>query len=107
MNNSQVVPGAILVAPAKSAGKPGRKSALHTIRLTSDGTVHEGLTIEEAHGGSRDRMKGQLPLGRLVEEGGVEFKNKAGKTWFLRFSEFQFFVVPARKRVPEKLALAA
>jgi hypothetical protein len=72
-----------------------------TVMLHADGSVIRGLGISdfppERLGGPRDlsvlpaeHRKGSL--GNLISPGGVEFITRAGKKWFIKFTEFSFVV---------------
>lgn len=70
---------------------------LHTIHLKSDNSVFTDLAIEEVYEGERNRNV--IPpalrfgaIGNLVGEGGILFRTRAGKKWFIRFTEFDFLV---------------
>lgn len=63
---------------------PDRPPQPHTVRLHEDGKYVEGLYVDETHEGDRDGAK------NLMSGGGVSFRTKAGKCWFLKFSEFSF-----------------
>ena len=73
--------------------------SLFDILLKPENSVIEGVEIEEVFDGQRDRMAtkihGGLPVGVLVDSGGVIFRTAAtntsrSKTFRLGFDQFSF-----------------
>jgi hypothetical protein len=61
-----------------------------TIRTTKNGEVHEtsDLSIENVFEGERSTAHNSFS--NLISEGGVEFRARSGKRFFLRFTQFSF-----------------
>ncbi len=71
-------------SPEPALNEPDRPPQPHTIRLNADGKYVENLFVDETFDGDRDDFN------NLKYEGGVSFRTKAGKCWFMKFSEFSF-----------------
>lgn len=106
-------------ASARPKGKqthngPGRPQVSYpprpvAIRLHSDGSIVSGLFVEETIPGDRDvtpfkRLSDKTgAVGNLLASGGVLFSTVAGKSWFIKFTEFSFVFNhkrPSKKPTP-------
>lgn len=112
-------------APAKPKGKQTHNKGgaqvayppqLLSIRLHADGSVINGLTVDDVLNGERDvsvfkKLADKAgALGVLTQGGGVHFiVAKTGKKWFVKYNEFSFIInhryVKPQPKAPEPVAL--
>lgn len=85
--------------------RPKLEEVGHVIRLHADGSIHGGLTVEQAMPDAFHCFSGNSMVPKVSEDvARITFLTPKGKKWTLKFSEFSFLINHRPAKPDEKEA---